>query len=161
LSGFGPDRRWIASVNLQYSGEEKIPASVDTAWAFVTDPGKVGHSFPEVVEVTVQDPTHLEAVVKVGVGPVRGKFKIKVELVADPSTHHIDMKMSGGGFGSAVDLTATADLVDVGDGTTLLKWSGQAEARGPIAAVGGRVLDAQAKKLIEQAFANVRTQLSA
>jgi uncharacterized protein len=32
--------------------------------------------------------------------------------------------------------------------------------RGPIAAVGGRVLDAQAKRLIEQTFANVRTQLS-
>ncbi len=43
-------------------------------------------------------------------------------------------------------MTAGADLVDAGDGTTLLKWSGQAEARGPIAAVGGRVLDAQAQK---------------
>ena len=60
-----------------------------------------------------------------------------------------------------MDLTAAADLVDAGDGTTILKWGGQAEARGPIAAVGGRVLDAQATKLIEQAFANVREQLTA
>ena len=73
----------------------------------------------------------------------------------------IDMKISGGGFGSAVDLTAGADLVDAGAGTTLLKWSGQAVARGPIAAVGGRVLDAQAQKLIAQTFANVREQLTA
>ena len=29
--------------------------------------------------------------------------------------------------------------------------------RGPVAAVGGRVLDAQAQKLIAQTFANVRT----
>ena len=64
------------------------------------------------------------------------------------------MKMSGGGFGSAVDLTAGADMVDARRRHDALKWSGQAEARGPIAAVGGRVLDAQAKKLIEQAFAN-------
>ena len=148
-------------MNLQYSGEEKIPASLDTVWAFVTDPEKVGRCFPEVVDVTVQDPTHFEAVVKVGVGPVRGKFKMKVELLPDASSSSIDMKMSGGGFGSTVDLTAGADLVDAGDGTTLLKWSGQAEARGPIAAVGGRVLDAQAQKLIEQAFGNVRQQLSA
>jgi len=60
-----------ACVNLQYSGEEKIPASVETVWAFVTNPEKVGRSFPDVVDVTVQDPTHLEAVVRVGVGPVR------------------------------------------------------------------------------------------
>ena len=147
-------------MNLQYNGEEQIPASVGTVWAFVTDPEKVGHCFPDVVDVTVQDPTHMEAVVNVGVGPVRGKFKVKVELVPDPSRHHIDMKMSGGGFGSAVDLTAGADVVDAGDVTTLLKWSGQAVARGPIAAVGGRVLESEAKKLIEKAFGNVRRQLT-
>jgi uncharacterized protein len=147
-------------VNLQYSGEEKIPASVDTVWTFVTDPEKVGRSFPDVVDVTVHDPTHMDAVVRVGVGPVRGNFKIKVELLPDPGRHHLDMKMTGGGFGSAVDLTASADAVDAGDGTTLLKWSGQAVPRGPVAAVGGRVLDAEARKLIEKAFANVRQQLT-
>ena len=129
-------------MNLQYTGEEKIPASLDKVWAFVTDPQKVGHCFPDVVDVTVQDATHFEAIVKVGVGPVRGKFKMKVEL------------------GSTVDLTSGADILDAGDGTTLLKWGGQAEARGPVAAVGGRVLDAQAEKLIAQAFGNVRQQLT-
>jgi carbon monoxide dehydrogenase subunit G len=148
-------------VNLHNSGEEKIPAGLDAVWAFVSDPAKVGGCFPDVIEVTVQDATHVDALVKVGVGPVRGKFRMKVELLPDPSKRRIDMKISGGGFGSTVDLAAGADLVDAGDGTTLLKWSGQAEARGPIAAVGGRVLDAQAKKLIEQAFANVRQQLTA
>jgi carbon monoxide dehydrogenase subunit G len=147
-------------VNLQYTGEEKIPAGLDVVWAFVTDPEKVGHCFPEVVDVSVQDPTHFDAVVKVGVGPVRGNFKIKVELLPASSKRRIDMKMSGGGFGSTVDLTSGADLVDAGGGTTLLKWSGQAEARGPVAAVGGRVLDAQAQKLIAQAFGNVRKQLT-
>ena len=147
-------------MNLQYTGEEKIPAGLDTVWAFVTDPEKVGHCFPDVIDVSVQDSTHFDAVVKVGVGPVRGKFKIKVELLPDPSQRRIDMKMSGGGFGSTVDLTAGADLAAAGDATTLLQWSGQAEARGPIAAVGGRVLDAQAQKLIAQAFGNVRQHLT-
>jgi carbon monoxide dehydrogenase subunit G len=147
-------------VNLQYSGEEKIPAGQAIVWAFVTDPEKVARCLPDVLDVTVQDPTHFEAVVKVGVGPVRGKFKVKVELVPDPSSRRIEMKIAGGGFGSAVDLAAGADIVDAGDGSTTLTWSGQAVARGPIAAVGGRVLDAQAQKLIAQAFANVRQQLS-
>jgi len=148
-------------VNLQYSGEEKIPASPATVWAFVQDPEKVARCLPDVVEVNVQDQTHVDAVVKVAVGPVRGKFKLKIEVVPAPSGHRIDVKASGGGFGSAVDLTAGADVVDAGDGTTLLKWTGQAVARGPVATVGGRVLDSQAKKLIEQAFANIHQQLSA
>lgn len=148
-------------MNLQQTGEERIPAGLDAVWAFVTDPDKVGHCFPDVVNVTVHDSTHVDAVVKVGVGPVRGKFTLKVELLPSPSKRRIDMKISGGGFGSAVDLSSGADLVDAGDGTTLLKWSGRMEARGPIAAVGGRVLDAQAQKLIAQAFGNVRQHLTA
>jgi len=148
-------------VNLQYTGEEKIAAGLDTVWAFVTNPEKVGHSFPQVVDVTVHDPTHFDAIVKVGVGPVRGNFKMKVELLPDPSSKRLDMKISGGGFGSAIDMTADANISDAGGGATLLKWSGQAEARGPIAAIGGRVLDAQAHKLIAEAFGNVRQQLSA
>jgi carbon monoxide dehydrogenase subunit G len=148
-------------VNLQYAGEERIPADLDTVWTFVTDPEKVARCFPDVVDVTVHDATHFDAVVKVGVGPVRGKLTMKVELVPAPSGRRIEMKISGGGFGSAVDMTAGADLVGADDGTTLLKWIGQAEARGPIASVGGRVLDTQAQKLITQAFGNVRQHLTA
>ena len=97
---------------------------------------------------------------QVGVGPVRGKFKLKVELVPDAAARRLDMKVSGGGFGSAVDMTAGADIVQTDGGATSLKWRGQAIARGPIAAVGGRVLDAQAHKLIGQAFATVRERLA-
>src|SRR5262245_36667045 len=147
-------------VNLQYNGEEHIAAGVDKVWSFVTDPEKVGHCFPDVVDVSVQDPTHFDAVVQVGVGPVRGKFKLKVELLPDAAKHRLDMKVSGGGFGSAVDMTAGADIIQGGADATTLKWSGEAVARGPIAAIGGRVLDAQAQKLIGQAFATVRERLS-
>ena len=148
-------------MKLEISGEERIPASLDTVWAFLNDPEKVGRCFPESVDVTVQDPTHLEGTVNVSVGPMRGKFKVKVELVPDASRHHIDTKMSGGGFGSTVDLSAAINLFDPGDGTTLLKWSGQAEALGLIAAVGGHALEAQARKVIEQAFGKVREHLTA
>jgi carbon monoxide dehydrogenase subunit G len=110
--------------------------------------------------VTVVDPTHFDAVVRVGLGPVRGTLKLKFEMQPDPTAKRLTMKISGGGLGSALDLTAGADLAPAGDATTTLNWSGEAEMRGPIAAVGGRVLDAQAKRLIEQTFANVRTQLS-
>jgi len=148
-------------LNLQYGGEEHIPAGLDRVWRFVTDPEQVGRCFPKVVDVAVQDTTHFDAVVQVAVGPVRGKFKLKVELQPDTATRRLDMKISGGGFGSAVDMTAGADVVDAGAGATTLKWNGQAIARGPIAAVGGRVLDAQAQKLIAEAFATVRERLSA
>lgn len=148
-------------MNLEYSGQEHIPTDAKTVWSFVNDPEKVGHCLPEVLEVTVQDPRHFDAVVKVGVGPVRGRFKFKFELQPDEAARRMNMKISGGGFGSAMDLTAGADVVPSGETATTLNWNGAAVMRGPVAAVGGRVLDAQAQKLIAQTFANVREKLTA
>jgi carbon monoxide dehydrogenase subunit G len=70
------------------------------------------------------------------------------------------MRITGGGFGSAVDMTAVSDLTAEGGDATRLDWNGEAIMRGPIAAVGGRVIDSQARKLITQTFANVRERLS-
>lgn len=148
-------------MTLEYNGEELIPAAHEKVWAFVTDPERVGRCMPHVLEVNVQDARHVDAIVKVGVGPVKGKFKFKIELLPAETGRRIDLKISGGGLGSAVDMSAGADLLDAADGETRLVWGGQAIARGPVAAVGGRVLDAQAKKLITQTFANVREQLTA
>ena len=40
-----------SAVKLQYSGQERIPASVEPVWTFVNDPDKVGHCLPDVIEV--------------------------------------------------------------------------------------------------------------
>ena len=147
-------------MKLQYTGQERIPADGDTVWAFITDPGKVGRCLPEVIEVNVQDASHFDAVVSVGVGPVRGKFKFRFEMQPDAAARRMTMKIAGGGLGSAMDLTAGADLAPDREQGTLLNWSGEAVMRGPVAAVGGRVLDAQAQKLISQTFANVKEALT-
>lgn len=147
-------------MNLEYSGEEQIPAGAEAVWAFVNDPERIGRCLPEVDSVKVHDPRHFDAVVRVAVGPVRGKFTFKFELQPDEAARRMNMKITGGGFGSAVDLTAGADIVPAGETSTALRWNGKAVMRGPVAAVGGRVLDGQARKLITQTFANVREQLT-
>lgn len=147
-------------MNLQYDGEERMTADPATVWAFVNDPEKVAGCLPDVKQVTVHDSRHFDAVVGVTLGPVRGRFTFKFELQPDDAARRMNMKIAGGGFGSAVDLTAGADIVPAEGGGTTLRWNGSAVMRGPVAAVGGRVLDGQAKKLITQTFANVRERLT-
>jgi hypothetical protein len=72
----------------------------------------------------------------------------------------MNMKISGGGFGSVVDLNAGADIKSDAPNSTTLDWTGQASMRGPVATVGGRVIDAQAKRVISTTFANVKAKLS-
>jgi carbon monoxide dehydrogenase subunit G len=147
-------------VNLEWSGRERILASKGTVWSFITDPAKIASCLPEVRETTVLDANTFDATVGVAVGPVRGTFKFKVALAPRADGNHLDMKISGGGLGSVIDLIAGADLAAEGDAVTLLDWKGTASLRGPIATVGGRAVDTQAHRVIEKTFENVRNRLS-
>ncbi len=148
-------------MNLAYEGCEQIPAPAERVWAFITDPAAIVSCMPDVISSNVVDGRTFDAVVQVAVGPVRGKFKFHVTLDPSPDGARMGMKISGGGFGSVVDLLAGADVSAAGAGATILNWQGKATMRGPVATVGGRVLDAQANRIISTTFANVKTRLSA
>src|SRR5579863_10107973 len=141
-------------MDLNWSGQERIAASKDTVWAFINDPAKIASCLPDVQQTNVIDAHSFDATVGVALGPVRGKFKFKIALVPADGGNHMDMKISGGGLGSVVDLIAAADLTAESDALTVLDWKGNASLRGPIATVGGRVVDAQARKVISTTFEN-------
>ncbi|MGR4065473.1 MAG: SRPBCC family protein [Vulcanimicrobiaceae bacterium] len=145
-------------MDLHYSGTERIPVPRDKVWAFINDPKSVGSCLPDVTDYKAVDDRNVDATVKVAVGPVRGNFKFKIELQPSPDGNHVGMHITGGGFGSVVDLIAGADISSDGD-VTVLDWKGDATMRGPVATVGGRALDAQANRVITQTFANVKSRL--
>lgn len=147
-------------MKLEYNGSEQVPLGKPDVWAFINDPQKVASCLPDVQEVIVHDDRNFDAIVKIGLGPVRGKFKFKITLEPQPGGERMNVRINGGGFGSVVDLLAGANLSENDDLTTTLDWDGEATMRGPIATVGGRVLDAQAQKLISGTFANVKTRMA-
>lgn len=147
-------------MDLQFNGQEVVTASKAAVWAFINDPAKVASCLPDVLDTQVNGPHDFDSTVKVAVGPVSGKFKFKIELVPASGGDHMDLKISGGGFGSVVDLLAGADVKDNGNGTTTLDYTAKASMRGPVATVGGRVLDAQARRIISTTFANVKAKVT-
>ena len=147
-------------MNLQWKGQEHVAASKDVVWTFINDPDKIAHCLPDLLEAKMLDAHSFDALVNVAVGPVRGKFRFKIALDPQPDQTHMKMKISGGGLGSVVDLLADAELTDNGDATTTLNWSGTASMRGPVATMGGRVIDSQAGRVISTTFANVKTHLA-
>lgn len=144
-------------MNLKMDGTERISAPCDAVWAFVTDPEGVGHCLPDLQELQVTDPQHLVAFVRIGVGPVRGRFKMEVAL--EPAAGELGMRLKGSGMGSGLTMNARLLLLTADSGGTALQWAAEAAVSGPLASVGGRLLEAQAKKTVEQLFANIRHRL--
>lgn len=147
-------------MKLSYDGKETINTNVDTVWDFINDPEKVANCLPDVQKIDVHDESKFDAVVKVGIGPVRGKFKFKVELKPERENNKMIVKLRGGGLGSVIDLEASGDILEQEDATTVLDWNGEAVVRGPAATVGGRVLDNKAKELIEHVFSEISRNLN-
>lgn len=145
-------------MKLQYSGTEAIRAPKEQVRQFVLDPNQVGYCLPDLQELQVVDQTYFTAVVKVGVGPVRGRFKLDVELVPNGDAASINLK--GSGMGSGMAMSSEVTLEETAEGT-ILHWKADASVSGPLASVGGRLLEGQAKKTIEQMFASIRSRLEA
>jgi uncharacterized protein len=120
----------------------------------------VSQCLPDTDKVDIKDDKSFDAFVKVGVGPVKGRFKFSVTLVPQPENKKMMVKLRGGGLGTAIDLEAGADIKEQEDKSTILDWNGEADVRGPAATVGGRILDSKAKELISHVFAEVGRKLN-
>jgi carbon monoxide dehydrogenase subunit G len=146
-------------VRLTEHGQEVIKAPVDRVRAFLVDPRQVGPCLPDLQELTVVDDRHFQALVKVGVGAVRGRFKMDVTLERDEADDRFRIGLTGAGMGSALALAATIRLDATDAETTELTWEAEATVNGPLASVGGRLLEAQAQKTTEALFTGIRTRL--
>ena len=145
---------------MQFSGTERIPASRQKVWQFLTDPQAVARCVPDVDSLEVVDPSRFKAQVKAGIGPVRGKFGFDItwKELSEPS--HAHMSAQGKTPGSAVTVDSTMDLAETGENETDLTWKADVVVHGMIASVGARLLDGFAKKQAEQFFGCIRKQMS-
>jgi carbon monoxide dehydrogenase subunit G len=143
-----------------YSGDFTIPVSREMVWNFLMDPHKVGPCLPDLLSMDVTDNHNFRAKVRVGLGPIRGAFDLANNITVEEPGKSASMSVKGGGMGSGVDMSAKMFLEDLEDQEgTLLKWSCDVVVSGPIATIGGRLIDGQARKITEQVFENIRNAL--
>jgi uncharacterized protein len=145
---------------MQFSGTERIPASRDRVWRFLTNPDAVATCVPDVESIDAIDPTRFTARVKAGIGPVRGKFGFDITWQQLDEPSHAHMTAQGKTPGSAVTVDSTMDLAEAGDGVTELTWNADVVVHGMIASVGARLLDGFARKQTEQFFRCIRERVT-
>jgi carbon monoxide dehydrogenase subunit G len=147
---------------VRFSGTVTIRTTREQAFAFVTDPMRMGPCGPGVESIEVIDATHWRARAKVGVGFISARFTVDLELTEAEAPDRAVIRAHGKAPGSAVDATGRMNLVD-GDepGTTLMVWAADVVVTGTIASVGSRLIEGTAHKLIGQTFTCVQARLEA
>ena len=98
------------------------------------------------------------AVLKAGVGSIKGTFKGEVRLEDMRPPEHYRIVVEGKGAVGFAKGSADFDLEEK-DGGTLIKYSGEMQIGGTIAAVGQRMIQGAAKMMASRFFAALEAEV--
>ena len=146
---------------MQMNETQLVPAAQDKGWAGLNDPEVLAKCIPGCQKLELTAPNEMTATVVIKVGPVKASFSGKVTLsdIDAPNGYRISGEGSGGVAGFAKG-GATVKLTADGPESTRLDYAVDAQIGGKLAQLGGRLIDATAKKLAGEFFENFAAALS-
>ena len=141
-------------------GEALVPAAPEAVWRALLDPDELAAVIPGChrLERTGEDAYRAE--ITLGVGPVRGRFRAAVRLTdltppnAATLSGELDGPLGSSRGGGRVRLSAEA-------GGTRIAYDYEVTVTGKVAAVGGRMIEAAARVVVEQFFRRLAARVGA
>ena len=134
------------------TGEVKLAATRDIVWAKLNDPEVLKLCIPGCEELEKVSDHEFVAVATNKIGPVKARFKGRVQLTdLDPPNGY---RISGEGQGGIAGFAKGGATVRLSDdeGGTLLSYNVQAEIGGKIAQLGQRLVNSAAKSMADDFF---------
>lgn len=137
---------------MELEGEQLILAPRQRVWDALNDPDVLLKCIPGCEELQKINDNEMEARLLAKVGPVRARFtgKVRISDQVAPNSYTLHFKGSGGAAGIASGQSAVT-LHDEGE-STRLHYTVQASVGGKLGQVGGRLIDASAKKMAADFF---------
>jgi carbon monoxide dehydrogenase subunit G len=129
-------------------------------WELLQDPAVLAKALPGTERLVLVGEDRFEGTMKVSVGPVTAaKFDVTVALKDKLPPQRFAMQIDSKGPVGYTRGTATVDLQEQPDGTTLMQYSSDVQVGGRIAAVGQRLLESVAKMMMKQALDALEREL--
>jgi hypothetical protein len=136
------------------NGEVDLAADRQKVWSMLNDPEVLKACIPGCEMLEKLSETEFQAVVVAAVGPVKARFRGKVNLtdLDPPNGYRIVGEGEGGVAGFAKGgSTVTLAPIDIG---TKLSYAVEAQIGGKLAQLGQRLVNGAAKKTADKFFEN-------
>jgi uncharacterized protein len=145
---------------MKIEGSHDVSAPRQKVWDAFLDPEQLRQAIPGCEKLDALGNDEYRAIMKVGIGPVKGTFEGKVKLTdkQPPNTYRMAVEGSGGPGFVRGDTTIT--LSDIPGGTRVA-YSADVQIGGMIAGVGQRMLGGASKMLADQFFNKMGERLQA
>ena len=134
------------------TGEVQLAAPRQTVWEKLNDLEVLKATIPGCESLEKTSDTSFQAVAVTKIGPVKAKWKGKVNLTdLDPPNGYKIVGEGEGGVAGFAKGSADVRLSDK-DGGTLLTYSVEAQIGGKLAQLGQRLINGAAKKMADEFF---------
>ena len=146
---------------MNLEGEHVFNGPRTEVYGMFRDPEVLASAMPGTQALTVVDDNHYEGSMNIRIGPVSGTFSGKLEVADEVAPEKCTLIVEGRGAPGFAKGVGHVVFTEQGDGTTLLKYSGDVQIGGTLASVGQRMIDSVAKSMIKQAFETLDKALEA
>jgi carbon monoxide dehydrogenase subunit G len=143
---------------MKLSGQYTLPAPPGEVWALLTDPDRLAKLLPGCERLDPDGPDRFKAAVKFGIGAISGKYAGTLNFFEKNPPRSMRVRLSGKGLPGFLDGTGRVELAEKG-GQTELRYTGEAQVGGMIAAVGQRMIEGAARKIVDQFFGAAAEEL--
>jgi carbon monoxide dehydrogenase subunit G len=139
---------------MRIEGTETISAGRARVYELLTDPMTIATLLPGCEKLEPVGGNSYEVKLKLGLAALSGAYQGRVTLSELRPPEHLRLTLNSRGPWGFADGDGRLVLEEQGKGT-LLRYAGELKVGGMIAAVGQRLLDATARKLIGDFFRNL------
>lgn len=144
---------------MKINGSYTFPAAAEEVWDLLLDPNVLMQVIPGLESVDVQPDGNILATATVGVGPVKGKFSGKLQLLDQQKPRHVRIVGDGKGGPGFMKGVCVLDAVDQ-DGSTVVNYQADVQLGGTLASVGQRLVDVATNSVMQQGFARFNRVLT-
>jgi carbon monoxide dehydrogenase subunit G len=147
-------------MRMTFGGAPEIRATRATVWRCLLDPQFVGSTATAVESVEVADPTHFTVIAGLGIGSLKLKFKLAVELFDIVELESAKMRARGKAPGSTLDVVTSFRLTELAPDRIKLDWDATSDVGGTVASVGARLLEGTARRLAAEFWDDFAAKVS-
>jgi len=145
---------------MELSQQQSLPVSQAQAWEALNDISLLQAAIPGCEGITPTGENQYEVLVMAAIGPVKARFKGKLQLenLQPPTSYTIRFEGQGGAAGHGKG-SADIRLEANGPQETVLHYTAKASVGGKIAQIGSRLVDMAAQKMATDFFAAFKAEL--
>jgi hypothetical protein len=146
---------------MKLDGEYVFDGPREEVWELVRDPDVLVTALPGAQELKQVGENEYEGEMNVRIGPIAGVFSGRLVVSDEVAPESYTLTVEGKGKPGFAKGTGHVQLIDQGDGTTLMKYEGKMQIGGRLARVGQRLMDTASKSMIRQGLEALNRALQA